>query len=153
MPRAVSCQIFNISKEEDSTVSLDNPVPYSVTIVIYVFLFNGITFKLCPLTLVLLPDTTEESLALPSRVVPPHIYTYWLDPPSLLFSTLNNSSSLSLSLYVKYSCPFNSSAALLWICSSRSLSSFYWGSQAWPQYSCYVSLRLSRGEGSSPLAC
>jgi len=66
--RTVSRQVFNISREGDSTTSLGSLCQCSVTLrgkkFFLMFSWNFLCFSLCPLPLVLSLDTTEKSLPL-----------------------------------------------------------------------------------------
>ncbi|XP_052661921.1 tetratricopeptide repeat protein 7A isoform X4 [Harpia harpyja] len=80
-------------------------------------------------------DTTEKSLA-PSSL---HLTIRYLTILKrsclrLLFYRLNSPSSLSFSLFDRCSSPLMISAALCWTLSSMFMSSLYWGSQNWTQY-------------------
>lgn len=108
------------------------------------FLMYYLYFHLCPLPFVLSVGTTEKSgslFSIPSHhVFIIHIVGF---PPSLLFSMLNSSSSLSLYSYVIHFKPLIIFMALHWTHSSLSMSLLYWVDQTWSQHS---SRGLTRAE-------
>ena len=57
------------------------------------------------------------------------------NPPSLLFSRLNSLSFLSLSLYVRCSCPLIILVTFCWTLSNRLKFLLYWGAQNWTHHS------------------
>ncbi|XP_068775232.1 uncharacterized protein [Struthio camelus] len=81
LPRIASRRVLNISSQGDSTTSLGNLFPCSVTLTgkkfFLVFSWNCVCFSLCPLPLVLSLGTTEKSLA-PSSRHPPFRQFYTL---------------------------------------------------------------------------
>ena len=90
LPRTMSRWILNISKSGHSTTSLRNLCQCLITLTVkkcfLVFRQNLPCFSLCPLPLVLSPDTTENSLA-PSSL-PLLSYLYTLIRSSQAFSSL-----------------------------------------------------------------
>lgn len=110
-------------------------------------------FSLFPFLVVLSLGTTEKSLALPSLLLPIRcLYTRrqslwaisspgWMGP------------SISVWPYVRWSYSLITFVAQYWTSSRMSTSLFYWEAQTRTEHSRYVSLGLSRGEGSFSSTC
>jgi len=117
LPRTVSRQLLNISKDGDSITSLGNLCQRLLTLTVkkcfLTFRGNLPCFGLCPLPLVLSLGTTKKSRA-PSPSHRPFGYSHQFrrSHPSFLISRLNSPSSLSLSPSVRCSSPFIILAAL-----------------------------------------
>lgn len=99
---------------------------------------------LCLLLLVLSPGTAELCFIC-FTPLPTLKYLYIISPTSLLFSRVNDPSSLSLSFCVRYSKPSITFAVLHWTHSNMLVWLLYWGPQNWTQHYRCVSTGLSSG--------
>ena len=136
----MSSWLLSMPKGGDSTASQGN-LFQSLTILTvqkYFLVFKWICryLNLCPLTLLLSPGTTENSLA-PSSLHPSFrsLYKLMRFPLSLLYSRLKNLRFLSLFSYERCSTPLIFIVALCQIHFNKSMSPLYWGGQNWRQYS------------------
>jgi len=104
LPRTVSIQVFNTSKDGDSTTSLGHLFQCLTMLTVkklcLMFKWHLLYFSLCPWPLVLSQDTTEKSLALSPLL------------PSISQYTLNNEISLDTSLLQAELCQLSQSLLL-----------------------------------------
>ncbi|KAK4832076.1 hypothetical protein QYF61_020632 [Mycteria americana] len=129
--QAPSNLTLNVARDGASTTSLGNLFQCFTTLIVKNFFLisslNLPSFSLKPLPLVL---SQQVLLKTPFK----YCKAAMRSPQSLLFSRLNNPSSLSLSSQERCSISLIIFVALLWTCSNRSMSFLCRGLQSWTQY-------------------